>query len=205
VLLACNGDDGDDASATSTTARASTATSTTSTTSTTQPPATDLSAIEPFIVDLLAENDDVVATLRQEPSLADDAQDRTVERYLSLYTSDSPQAQAYLETLRGFAAAGTADRAGPSGVLEETRLVELLPGEQPSADTVFFQFCGYTDFETFVTATGQVQARQAIRTIGGGEARRVDGVWRLHDFQVPDDNLVSEYPPGTANPCDLES
>ncbi|MGH9185678.1 MAG: hypothetical protein ACRD0U_07690 [Acidimicrobiales bacterium] len=206
MLAACNGGDGDDDAAGSTTTESSTTTTTrpTTTTSTTQPPANDVAAVEPYIVDLLNQNDEVVATLRQEPSRANDGDDQNVERYLSLYTSDSPQARAYLETLRGFAVTGTAARPGPSGILEATQLVEILP-EPPDPDTVFFSFCGYTDFETVVVATGEVQARQAIRTIGGGEARRVEGVWKLHDFQVPDENLVSEYPPGTANPCELEN
>jgi len=207
ALSACSDDDDSNAGASSTTTESSTSstsTTTGSTTTTTQPPSTELAAVEPLVADLLARNADAVARLRSDPTRVDDEDDDAVVAYLELYTSDSPQARAYLDLLSEAAAAGTADRPGPSGELEAATLVELLPGEAPDPDVIFFQFCGFTDFETFVVSTGEVQARQAIKTIGGGEARRVDGIWLLHDFQVPDDNLVTELPPGTENPCALE-
>jgi len=208
VLAGCSDDDdanADGSTSTTEDAEASTTSSTTApSTTTTQPPSTDLEALEPVIVELLGQNDGAVEALRSDPARANDANDDTVADYRSLYTDDSPQAEAYLDTIRELAAAGTADRPGPSGTLESTTLVELLPGESPDPDVIFFQFCGYTDFETVVVATGEVQTRGAIKTIGGGEARRHEGMWLLHDFQVPDDNLVSELPPGTANPCELE-
>ena len=207
VLAGCSDDGANAGGSASTTTDASTSSSsstTAPTTTTTQPPSSDLAGIEPFIVDLLGGNDEAVAGLRADPARVNDPSDEALADYQSLYTADSPQAQAYVDTVRGLADAGTADRPGPSGVLEDTTLVELLPGDDPNPDVIFFQFCGYTDFETVVVATGEVQARAAIKTIGGGEARRIEGVWLLHDFQVPDDNLVSELPPGTANPCELE-
>lgn len=206
VAAACSDDDGADAQSSSTTASSSSSTSSTAepTTTTTQPPSTDLAAVEPLIAALLGRNAEAVARLRSDPTLAEDENADAVVAYRDLYTRDSPQADAYLDTIRQVAAGGTADRAGPSGSLEEATLIELLPGEIPDPDVVFFQFCGFTDFETYVVSTGEVQARQAIKTIGGGEARRIGGVWLLHDFQVPDENLVSELPSGTENPCELE-
>lgn len=199
---ACSDDDDGNAESSSTTTESSrTSTTSTSSTSTTQPPGTDLEAVEPIIADLLSQRDDLASHLRQDPESVSDS-DGPFADYAALFTPDSPQLADFRESIEGVADEGHADRPGPSGVLEATHLDSMLPSD--AADVAFFQVCAFSDYETYEVESGETVMAEAVKVVSGGEARRVDGVWRLHDFLDPDPNLVETLPPGTADPCELE-
>lgn len=205
LLAACSGDD-DSTSPTSEppTSEASSTTESsisTTTTTTTQPPGTDQAAVEPFVADLLEQRDALAAQLRQDPSSATD-DDGPFADYAQLFTADSPQLADFRKSIEGVADAGQADRPGPSGMLEATHLDSMLPSEDP--DVAFFQVCAFTDYETYDVESGETVTAEAVKVVSGGEARRIDGVWLLHDFLAPDPNLVETLPSGTADPCELE-
>lgn len=204
VALGACSDDGAtaDGSTTSTSDRSSSTTSSTTTaTSTTQPPGSDLEAVGPIIAELLSERDELAATIRQDPTVISDG-DGPFAEYAALFTPDSPQLADFRESIEGVAEVGHADRPGPSGVLEATHLDSMLPSD--SADVAFFQVCAFSDFETYDVRSGETVTAEAVKVVSGGEARRVDGVWLLHDFLDPEPNLVETLPSGTADPCELE-
>lgn len=202
LLAACSSDDDSSSSTTEppTSETSSTTESPTSTT-TTQPPGTDQAAVEPIVANLLEQRDALAAQLRQDPTLVSDDGGPFAE-YAALFTPDSPQLADFRDSIEGVAEEGHADRPGPSGVLEATHLDSMLPSD--SADVALFQVCAFSDYETYEVESGQTVTAEAVKVISGGEARRVNGVWVLHDFLDPDPNLVETLPSGTADPCELE-
>lgn len=204
VIAGCS-DDGANANGSTSTAvdrsSSSTTSSTTASTSTTQPPGTDLEAVEPIIAELLSQRDELASLLRQDPESVREG-DGPFADYAALFTPDSPQLADFRDSIEGVADEGHADRPGPSGVLEATHLDSMLPSD--TADVAFFQVCAFSDYETFDVESGQTVTAGAVKVVSGGEARRVDGVWLLHDFLDPEPGLVKSLPSGTADPCELE-
>jgi hypothetical protein len=154
--------------------------------------------VQPLIEALVRENDELVVRLQQDPAVVNDPDSELVQRYRALYTPDSPHPDAYFQGLRDRAVAGTAVRAGPSGVAQQTTVLDLLPAS--NADIVFFSFCGYGDLEAYVVATSEVREAWSVYALGRGEARRVDGRWRLFNVEA---GVSETRPPGSPNDCEL--
>jgi hypothetical protein len=149
-------------------------TTTSAATATTQPPATDEASHE-IVNDMVLEATGLADELFQDPELIDDPDDETFDRLQEIYTPDSPAAAAIEDLLRGMVDEGQHQRPSATGLFRE---VTVYAFEAVDADTLTFDTCNQIDKET-VNDAGDVVTTDAQMVFVGGEARRIDGVWRF--------------------------
>lgn len=198
VLVSCSGGD-DEADEPPSTSATSTST-TVATSSTTQPPATGDTQDEAFsnVRVVVTEATGIVDKLFQDPELVDNPANEDLDRLRQLYTPGSQTPAGVEAQLHALADQG--QRMQPADrIFRDLGLYQLSPVDE---DTVRFRVCATEDQET-VDADGQVVSTLSQVTQGDGEARRVDGVWRL-DHIAPREDLTLPFAPGTADPgfCD---
>lgn len=157
---------------------------------TTHPPATDDEggAFE-AIQEMLNQVDVVWERLAGDPSAVDSPGQGDIERYEHLHTPDSPALDSSIEWLEDLAGDGHAQRA-PSGRPYQQTL--MIAPRVVAADTVEFYLCRTLEAEVVnpgeaAGGTGEVdivrENEGALVVAGEGEARRIDGRWRLHRFK----------------------
>lgn len=194
VGASCSGDDDDDP--------ASRRTTTTETPATTQPEASGegQAAAYTAVESEVLEATDLTDRLFKDPSAIDFPDDPELERLRGFYTPDSGVPAGVIDQLQGLAEADQhLQPSSVSGVFREMRVVGL---EAVDPNTIRFRFCANQDRET-VDRDGNVVSQRAEVTQGTGEARRVEGVWLIHQM---DRDAATSLPvqPGQATPgiCD---
>jgi hypothetical protein len=165
------------------------------TTTTTQPPASD-EAARAVVDDLVAEATALADRLFRDPAAALEPGSDDLDRLREIYVGGSPVPDGVSTQLRDLAALGRRHRAGASGVYREVAVFDWEPPTDD--DTLRFRTCSMVDTEV-VDATGRVVDHFAELILTGGEARRVDGVWRFGGF-TDDSAQRLEIAPGTARP-----
>lgn len=187
TATACSDDDeaasGDDTATTS------------ETTSTTQPPATDEASHE-VVEELVIEATGLADELFQDPSVVDDPDSEALDELRELYTDDSPTPDGVEESVRGLAERGERYRPAASGIYREVAIYKWYPATDD--DTLTFDTCSLIDREK-VNAAGDVVTTEARVIFTGGEARRVDGVWRFYGLSS-DVSRDMPIEPGQADP-----
>jgi len=172
LLVASCGDDDDDRSADD-----GRDTSTSIPTSTTHPSATGETQEAAFSVieSLVLEMADAVDRLYEDPAAAGDPDNPDVERLREIFLPDSETPDQILAEVNDMADRGDRVQPGPSGTLRTS----LVHGFQAvDADTVTFNLCSTLDQDTVDTAGTVVDSLRRLAQ-AGGEAQRIDGVWRI--------------------------
>ena len=193
LLAACGDDDADDGRSDTTNADAG------SSTSTTQPPATDEQAAFPIVEDLVVEANAIIDELLQDPTAVNDPDNPEIARLREIHTDDSPTPDGVIAQLEELVDNDQRERPAQSGVFSDFGLYRMTAVDE---NTIRFRTCSTEDSET-VDADDEVVDRRSQVTQGVGEARRVDGTWRVYGIQQEDDRTLP-IEPGTANPgfCD---
>lgn len=186
LLASCSGDDDSVGSATSstetsTTERAtstSTTTSAAATTTTTEPPATDASAVRPYLESLIDRYDVAVAAILADPRVAADRDHESVTEYLDLFTPSSSFPDTALQFWADEGSQGRFYRAGPRGQMYESSVQSIEVG---SPDQVTFVVCSQKSI-VIVDDEGNELSAEGGSSSGSVVAVRVDGSWRLRDL-----------------------
>lgn len=168
-------------------------------TTTTQPPATDEDAAFPLVEELATEANAIIDELLQDPAVVDEPDDDRIARLREIHTDDSPTPDGVIAQLEELAGDGLRQRPAASGVFSDFGVYRMTAVDE---DTVRFRTCSTEDSET-VDADGRVVDTRSQVTQGVGEARRVDGIWRMYGIH-PEDDRTLPIEPGTAAPgfCD---
>jgi hypothetical protein len=168
-------------------------------TSTTQPPATQEDEAFPIVEDLVTEANAITDELLQDPTAVEDPDNREIARLREIHTDDSPTPDGVVAQLEQLADNGQRERPAESGVFSDFGVYRMTAIDE---NTVRFRTCSTEDSVT-VDASGRVVDRRAQVTQGVGEARRVDGTWRVYGIH-PDPDRTLPIEPGTAQPgfCD---
>lgn len=193
LITACGDDGTDDSGSATTNPDASSATTTT------QPAATDEEAAFPIIEDLVVEANAIIDELLQDPTVVDDPDNADIARLREIHTDDSPTPDGVVAQLEELVENDQRERPAESGVFSDFGVYRMTAVDE---DTVRFRTCSTEDSET-VDADGEVVDTRSQVTQGVGEARRVDGIWRVYGIS-PEDDRTLPIEPGTANPgfCD---
>lgn len=165
------------------------------TTTTTQPPASD-DAARAVVDDLVAEATALADRLFRDPAAAVAPGGDDLDRLREIYVDGSPVPDGIAAQLRELADLGRRHRAAASGLYREVAIFDWEA--PPDDDTLRFRTCSMVDTEV-VDATGQVVDHFAELILTGGEAHRVDGVWRFRGF-TDDSPQRLAIVPGTARP-----
>lgn len=194
LITACGDDDTDDSRNDSTNPEANS-----SITSTTQPPATDEEVAFPIIEDLVVEANAIIDELLQDPTVVDDPDNPEIARLREIHTDDSPTPDGVVAQLEELVEDDQRERPAESGVFSDFGVYRMTAVDEK---TVRFRTCSTEDSET-VDADGEVVDTRSQVTQGVGEARRIDGIWRVYGISQEDDRTLP-IEPGTANPgfCD---
>jgi hypothetical protein len=147
----------------------------------------------PAVRDLVIEATDLADQLFQDPTVVNDAGNRTLARFNRIYTADSPTPEGVATQLRTLSANGQRYRPGPSGRLRDVSLYRMTRVDDSQ---VSFRICAVEDVE-IVDAAGTVIDRRSQVTQGDGWAERVRGKWRFAGID-PDENATLPIAPGSA-------
>ena len=201
LLVAGCSDSGGGAASTSSAASSGGLTSASSSlATTTQPPGTDAAAVQPVLQQLFDEQSRLLGVLGSKPASVNDPNNPDLIAFQQLFTADSPLLSGAIASFGRDASDGIVEQPGPSGVYHKSLLGPPLPGS--TTDDVTFPVCTYTDYSKRVkTATGEVLSSEATIAPGTGEARRVQGIWRIVGFGPANASDVSHLPPGSPNTC----
>ena len=173
VAASCSGGDDDDPAPRRTT--------TTDRPTTTQPEASGDGQAAAFtaVESVVLEATDLADTLFKDPSAIDFPNDPDLEQLREFYTPDSGVPAGVVDQLQGLAEAGHhLQPSSVSGIFREMRVFKL---EAVDPNTVRFRFCANQDRET-ADQDGNVVSQRAEVTQGTSEARRIDGVWLIHQM-----------------------
>lgn len=182
LLGSCSADDDDAAGpstssgATSTTQRATS--STTTSTTTTEPPATDPTAVRPYLETLVDRYDAAVAAILVDPRVAADRDQEAVAEYLRLFTPSSSFPDTALQFWADEGSQGRFYRAGPRGQMYESSVESI---EVDSPDQVTFEVCSQKSI-VIVDEEGNQLSAEGGSSSGLVVAVRVDGSWLLRDL-----------------------
>jgi hypothetical protein len=192
LLAGCGDDDADDGSD-------NRDPDTSSSSATTQPPASDEEAAFPIIEDLVVEANALIDELLQDPTVVADPDNPEIARLREIHTDDSPTPDGVVAQLEELTDNDQRQRPAASGVFSDFGVNRMTTVDE---NTVRFRTCSTEDSET-VDADDEVVDRRAQVTQGVGEARRIDGTWRVYGIHQEDDRTL-QIEPGTANPgfCD---
>ena len=166
---------------------------------TTQPPGTNAAAVQPVLQNLFDEQSRLVGVLGSKPASVNDPNNPDLIAFQQLFTADSPLLSGSIASFRRDVSDGVVEQAGPSGVRHKTLLGPPLPGS--TTDDVTFPVCTYTDYSKVKVSTGEVVQAETTIAPGTGEARRVEGTWRIVGFGPANASDVSHLPPGSPNTC----
>ena len=119
--------------------------------------------------------------------------------FQQLFTADSPLLSSAISSFAREASDGIVEQPGPSGVRHKSLLGPPLPGS--TTDDVTFPVCTYTDYSTVKVSTGEVVRAEAMIAPGTGEARRVQGIWRIVVFGPANASDITHLPLGSPNTC----
>jgi hypothetical protein len=162
----------------------------TPTTTTSQPPATDTEAALAAVQDLADQESRLLEQLHGRPTVIDDPDSDEMEQYTDLYTDDAIAPENVEDELRTLIDRGHVMRPGPSGVFSE---YHLYGPEYEGDDVLIYSVCAIEDRRAY-------EAEGADEDLGGatvlrrgtGEAHRIDGVWRLHEWLPVGDPLTRD-------------
>jgi hypothetical protein len=201
LLLSSCGDDDDSSSAGRPDQRSPSAETSTTTIAvdTTQPSAVDEDAAFPLIGDLAIEANTLVDELLQDPTAVEDPDNEQIARLREIHTDDSPTPDGVVAQLEALVEGGQRERPAASGVFSDFGVYQMTALDD---DTVRFRTCSSEDSET-IDAEGNVVDHRSQVSQGVGEARRVNGAWRIYGIHLEDDRTIP-LEPGTARPgfCD---
>jgi hypothetical protein len=149
-----------------------------------EPAADDVDAVLPYLEDLLAEHDRVVAEILADPSVAEDPDGSLIGQYRDLFVPDSELPDRVIAAWADEAAAGrTVEPYDDQHPVVETFVdgeVEVVDDDEVRVPT-----CEVRRERTYVDGelTGGVPMREsASETV----AVRVDGRWRISSRQIDD-------------------
>jgi hypothetical protein len=168
--------------------------------STTAPPATD-EASHAEVVALVDEATSLADGFWRDPSVIDDPDNPDLARYRALYTADSPTPAAVEAGLRTMVERGERYQPADNGFMREVSIYEWTPALDE--DTLRFDTCSLIDRE-LVGSDGAVISADARLLFVGGEAHRVDGVWRFYGLSN-DMSRTVPLTPGAARSGTCES
>jgi hypothetical protein len=163
-------------------------------TSATQPPATEEDEAFSIVEDRVTEANAIIDELLQDPRAVDEPENAEIARLREIHTDDSPTPDGIVTQLEELAENDLRERPAESGVFSDFGVYRMTAVDE---NTVRFRTCSTEDSET-VDASGEVVDRRAQVTQGVGEARRIDGVWRVYGIHQEDDRTLP-IEPGTAN------
>jgi hypothetical protein len=168
--------------------------------STTAPPATD-EASHDEVVALVDEATSLADGFWRDPSVIDDPNNAELARYRELYTADSPTPPAVEAGLRTMVERGERYQPAANGFMREVEIYQWGPATDD--DTLRFDTCSLIDRE-LVGSDGAVVSADARLLFVGGEAHRVEGVWRFYGLSN-DMSRTVPLTPGAARPGMCES
>jgi len=150
----------------------------------TEPGADDVEAVVPYVEDLLAEHDRLVAEILADPSVADDPDHALIRQYGALFVPDSDLPDQVVQVWSDEAAAGVTvgpyDDEHPMVATSIAGEIDVVDGNEVRVPTCEVRReRTYTDGEL----TGGVPERQQA---GETVAVRVDGEWLIDSRQVHD-------------------
>lgn len=179
LLGSCSAGD-DDAAGPSTSSGATSTTqrATSSTTTTTEPPATDPTAVRPYLETLVDRYDAAVAAILVDPRVAADRDQEAVTDYLHLFTPSSSFPDTALQFWADEGSQGRFYRAGPRGQMYESSVESI---EVDSPDQVTFEVCSQKSI-VIVDEEGNQISAEGGSSSGSVVAVRVDGSWLLRDL-----------------------
>lgn len=188
---------GDAKASRSTTTSAAATTPSTEPPSTTQPPATDDAAVRPLISGLLHQWDvSMTAILAQPTAVLDDPNSQLRQPLDAIFTPDSPNLSDVDKLAKGYVDRDLLARAGPSGLSQHT--VYLHTTQAPNATWMTFVWCSFDDSIAYNASTSKVVSDRVGIIQGAGEAKRVDGRWKLFRlYQLGE----TSAPAGSPDPC----
>jgi hypothetical protein len=181
-VVACTGGDGDGSSSAGEVAsgRAGRA----------EPSAEDPEAVVPYLEDLLAEHDRLVAEVLAEPAIAEQPDSLPIRQYVELFVPGSELPDQVVEVWAEQAAEGVTvgpyDDDHPVVVTSIDGEVEVLDDDEVRIPT-----CEVRRERTYVDGElrgGVPEQRQAGATV----AQRVDGRWRISTREVHADQTCQE-------------
>jgi hypothetical protein len=147
----------------------------------------------PVVEDLVIEATGLADQLFEDPTVVNDAGDRTLARFNEIYTDDSPTPEGVAAQLRTLSANGQRYRPGPSGRLRDVGVYRMTRVDDSQ---VAFRICAVEDVE-IVDADGTVIGRRSQVTQGDGWAERVGDEWRFAGID-PDESATLPIAPGSA-------
>jgi hypothetical protein len=168
--------------------------------STTAPPAMD-EASHDEVVALVDEATSLADGFWRDPSVIDDPNNPDLARYRELYTADSPTPPAVEAGLRTMVERGERYQPAANGFMREVEIYQWAPATDE--DTLRFDTCSLIDRE-LVGSDGAVISADARLLFVGGEAHRVDGVWRFYGLSN-DMSRTVPLSPGAARSGTCES
>jgi hypothetical protein len=198
-LLVAGCSDSGGSSASTSSASSGSPRSTSAPTTTSQPAGTDAAAVQPVLQQLFDEESRLRGVLGAHPASVNDPKNSDLIAFQQLFTTDSPLLTGAVTSLMRDASDGIVEQPGPSGVRHKSLLGPPLPGA--TADDVTFPVCTYTDYSKVKASTGEVIQAEVTIAPGTGEARRVEGVWRIVGFGPANASDVSHLAPGSPNTC----
>jgi hypothetical protein len=155
-----------------------------------EPSADDLEAVVPYLEDLLAEHDRLVAEVLAEPSVAEQPDSALIRQYVGLFVPDSDHPDQVVEVWADQAAMGVTvgpyDDEHPVVATSIDGDVEVLGDDEVRIPT-----CEVRRERTYVDGElrgGIPEQQQAGATV----AQRVDGRWLISTRQLSDDRACQE-------------
>lgn len=149
-----------------------------------EPAAGDVDAVLPYLEELLAEHDRVVAEILADPSVAEDPDSSLIGQYRDLFVPDSELPDRVIAAWADEAAAGrTVEPYDDQHPVVETMIDGEVEVEDD--DEVRIPTCEVRRERTYVDGelSGGVPLRESA---GETVAVRVDGRWRISSRQIDD-------------------
>lgn len=135
-------------------------------------------ALESTIQDLLDRYDAAVTAILNDPTVTSDPSSPAVTTYLALFAPGSTFAQGALSSWAQDAANGRSYRAGPSGSMIDSSLVELTSASDTEAS---FNVCAANSLQVLDSAGNVIESSGGV-TFVQAVAELVDSQWLLRDL-----------------------
>jgi hypothetical protein len=183
LLAACSKDDGNGADTTGDRLETDDeATPTTTTTVVDEPPATELTEVQPIVLDLLDRYDGLVEQIVADPSLAQDRDSEVAQEFLGLFEPGSDFAEDSLDGWATWAETGIALQPVDGKAINATNLDGVI--EAVSDDDVKFVKCTQQNYVKLDDGE-EVETVEDLVLAGEGTAVRVDGRWKIGVLTTP--------------------
>lgn len=144
----------------------------------------------------------LIDRLYEDPELAQDSDDTTLQGVLDAHTPTSPRIDAMLDELDELAADGLHRELHRDTNLTRTHIL-VYNMEVSDPETVDFRYCLAMDVVT-VDEEGEEQEGEdlSLQELGVGRARLIDGEWLIDSWEEED--TIDGFNPGGVHPRECE-